>query len=414
MRAQSTSIHSPDRKPRILVANPARQHSHQAALALLEAGFLGCYATGVPVSHSELGAPWRALVRRLSTYEELPLLRELARVNMVGTAFNRLFARYLPGFVGGPIHYQTYRMFDHWVAGLIARDNFDAVIAYENSALYTFQAAKKIGAKCILDAASLHRVEADRRVESGLPNVYKTQVDLRKDREVALADCIFTTSDLAAQSYRANICSEKLVKTIPLGVDTERFKPDAKYNSSHTAHQLFSFIFVGAGTARKGFDLILDSMERLLSEGLSVRLSVAGVIDRTLLSGRKRLQSNIREYGMVGHDELPSVLTSAQCLLLPSRFDAFGLVVPEAMACGVPVIVSDMVGAKELVDDGRDGFVVPVGNIEVLLDKMRWCVVNPGLLTKMSIAARVAAEQLSWAGYRQRLAAAVREVVLSQ
>src|SRR5262249_20234281 len=77
MRAQSTSIHSLDRKPRILVANAARQHSHQAALALLEAGFLGCYAAGVPVSHGDLGAPWRALVRRFSSgYEELPLLGE--------------------------------------------------------------------------------------------------------------------------------------------------------------------------------------------------------------------------------------------------------------------------------------------------------------------------------------------------
>src|SRR5262249_20064981 len=101
MRTQSTSIHSLDRKPLILVANAARQHSHQAALALLEAGFLGCYATGVPVSHSELGAPWRALVRRFSSsYEELPLLGELTRVNMVNRIYNRLFRRYLPGVIG--------------------------------------------------------------------------------------------------------------------------------------------------------------------------------------------------------------------------------------------------------------------------------------------------------------------------
>ena len=119
MRAQSTAIHLLDRKPRILVAHPSRQHSHQAALALLEAGFLRCYATGVTVSHSELGAPWRALVRRLSTYEEVAALRELTRVNMVGTVSDRLFARYLPGFVGEPIHYQAYRMFDRWVAGLL-------------------------------------------------------------------------------------------------------------------------------------------------------------------------------------------------------------------------------------------------------------------------------------------------------
>jgi glycogen synthase len=59
-----------------------------------------------------------------------------------------------------------------------------------------------------------------------------------------LAACIFAISELAADSYRANIG--------------------------------FTFIFVGSGTVRKGFDFILESMERLLSEGLSSRLSVAG------------------------------------------------------------------------------------------------------------------------------------------
>jgi glycosyltransferase involved in cell wall biosynthesis len=414
MQAQGTSIHSLDRKPRILVANPSRQHSHQAALALLEAGFLGCYATGVPVYYGELGAPWRGLVRRFSTYEEVAALRELTRVNMIGPVFNRLFARYLPGFARfaiEPIHYQTYRVFDRWVAGLIARDHFDAVIAYENSALYSFQIAKKIGAKCILDAASLHRVEADRRLGSGPRKGYKARVDLRKDMEAMLADCIFATSELAAKSYRANIGFDKDVKTIPLGVDTERFKPGAEQKLSYSALEPFTFTFVGAGTVRKGFDLILESMERLLSEGLSFRFLVAGIIDRSLLSGRERVVNNIREYGMVGHNELPSVLRSAQCLLLPARVDAFGLVVPEAMACGVPAIVSDMVGAKELIEEGHNGFIVPSGNSEALVERMRWCIRNATAVHSMSIAARAAAERYSWANYRRRLLAAVREVL---
>src|SRR5215831_17775412 len=414
MRAQSMSIHSLDRKPRILVANPSRQHSHQAALALLEAGVLGCYAAGVPVSYGGLGAPWRALLRRFSTYEEVAPLRELTRVNMVAPVFNRLFARHLPGFAKfaiEPIQYQTYRMFDRWVAGLIARDHFNAVIAYENSALYSFQTAKKIGAKCILDAASLHRVEAGRRLESGPPKAYKARVDLCKDREVMLADCIFATSELAAESYRANIGSEKCVKTIPLGVDTDRFKPTVEQKSSYTRLEPFTFIFVGSGIGRKGFDFILESMERLLSEGLSFRLSVAGIIDRSLLTGRERVLNNTREYGMVSHNELPSVLRSAQCLLLPSRVDAFGLVVPEAMACGVPAIVSDMVGAKELIEEGHNGFIVPSGNCEALVERMRWCILNATAVRNMSIAARAAAERYSWATYRPPLLAAVWEVL---
>jgi glycosyltransferase involved in cell wall biosynthesis len=182
-------------------------------------------------------------------------------------------------------------------------------------------------------------------------------------------------------------------------------------NSNYTALQPFTFIFVGSGTVRKGFDFILESMERLLSEGLSFRVSVAGIIDRSLLSGRERVLNNIGEYGMVRHNELPSVLRSAQCLLLPSRVDAFGLVVPEAMACGVPAIVSDMVGAKELIDNGHNGFIVPSGNCEALVERMRWCILNATSVHSMSTAARAAAERYSWANYRRRFSAAVRDVL---
>jgi glycosyltransferase involved in cell wall biosynthesis len=226
-----------------------------------------------------------------------------------------------------------------------------------------------------------------------------------------LADCIFAISELAADSYRANIGSEKCLKTIPLGVDTEHFKPGVEQKSNYTALQPFTFIFVGSGIVRKGFDVILESMERLLSEGLSFKFSVAGIIDRSLLSGRERVLNNIGEYGMVRHNELPSVLRSAQCLLLPSRVDAFGLVVPEAMACGVPAIVSDMVGAKELIDNGHNGFIVPSGNCEALVERMRWCILNATSVHSMSTAARAAAERYSWANYRRRFSAAVRDVL---
>jgi glycosyltransferase involved in cell wall biosynthesis len=400
-------------KPRVLIAHPGRQHSHQAALALLEAGLLGCYASGVPVSPYQLSVPWRSLVRSLSLYEETDIPLQLTRLNMISPIANQLFGRHLPG-IFGPILCETERIFDRWVSRLIERSPFDVVIAYENSALYTFQAAKKTGAKCILDAASLHHVEQDRHYESKLSSAYKARVDHLKDKEIALADCIFTTSDLAAQSYLGNVAGEKRVKVIPLGVDIDRFEPSADQYSDKSKFRPFTFIFVGKVTVNKGFDVILDAMERLLSEGLPVRLSVAGSIDHALLAGRRKIQENILDYGMVGHAELPSVLTSAHCLVLPSRFDSFGLVIPEAMACGVPVIVSNMVGAKQLVEEGRNGFVVPVGNLEALVDRMRWFVANPGSLRRMSIAARAAAERFGWPSYRQRFVTAVRDVVRGQ
>jgi glycosyltransferase involved in cell wall biosynthesis len=383
--------------PRILIANAARHHSHQAALALLEAGFLGCYATGVPVLRN-------SLVHRLSSYEEIPILGELTRVNMVNRISNRFIRRYLPAFLGEPIYYQTFRMFDRWVARLVASDNFDAVIAYENSAICTFRAANNAGAKCILDAADLHHIDQDRYHESEFARI-KARVNNSKDAEIDLADCIFTVSEFAANSYRVNIDPDKSIKVIPLGVDLDRFKPDSNPRIA------FTFAFVGAGTQVKGFDIVLDAMNILISEGHVFKFVMAGGIDQSLFAGRTNLEEKICNFGVINQQQLLSVYRSADCLLLPSRRESFGMVVAEAMACGVPTIVSDTVGAKELVEEGRNGFIVPTGNRDALVDRMRWCILNAAAVRSMSLAARAAAERYSWANYRRRLVTAVCEVL---
>jgi glycosyltransferase involved in cell wall biosynthesis len=141
---------------------------------------------------------------------------------------------------------------------------------------------------------------------------------------------------------------------------------------------------------------------------------LVGDVDASLLRGHPRVIEMISQHGRVGQTELASILRSADCLILPSRFDSFGMVVPEAMACGLPVIVSDMVGAKELVADGRNGFIVPAENISALVTRMRWMIHNRRFSREMSLEARAAAEQASWACYRRRFVAAVRELLLSR
>jgi len=315
----------------------------------------------------------------------------------------------LPELMIGPIQYETYRIFDRWVAGLLFRHRFDAVIAYENSAWHTFRAAKEAGVKCILDAASLHHTDQDRFYTSGLPRRYKARVDRLKDAEITLADCIFVTSDFAFKSYVSNVDDKKNLRVIPLGADVDHFKPSTDEDDNRKSP--LNFIFIGSATAQKGFDDVLEAMEKLLLEGFTFKLRVVGVIDQSLLAKRRRLREGIVEFGMVGHDKLPSILRGSDCLLLPSRFDSFGMVVVEAMACGVPVIVSDTVGAKQLVEEGGNGFIVPVGCSDTLVDRMRWFILNSDRLKGMSTAARATAEHVSWEKYRERFTAAVREVL---
>jgi glycosyltransferase involved in cell wall biosynthesis len=397
--------------PRILITHPARQHSHQAATALYQAGMLGCYATGVPVSSEGFGALGKRLLNKYSVLEAVNVPKEITRVNMVAPITNRILVRHFPESIIGPLQYETYRLFDRWAARLLRQGRFDAVVGYENSALVTFREARRLGIKCILDAAALHHVEQDRHYKSRLPTHYKSRVDRLKDIEVNLADCVFTASALATHSYTSNIDFGKNVKTILLGVDIERFKPKDRRRKRN---EPFVFAFVGSGNEIKGFDFVLDALETLYWEGVVCTLLVAGIVDRSLLSRvDNKVFGNIRECGMVTQTKLVDILNSADCLLLPSRHDSFGMVVVEAMACGLPVIVSEMVGAKELIKEGKNGFVVPVGNQLALVDRMRWLTGNREALAKMSLEARTTAEQTSWEKYRERFVAAIREVLSS-
>src|SRR4029079_8151257 len=74
--------------------------------------------------------------------------------------------------------------------------------------------------------------------------------------------------------------------------------------------------------------------------------------------------------GSLSQAELAARLRAADCLVLPSRNESFGMVVPEALAAGLPVLVSDRVGASDLVTEGRNGWVVRAGDARALAERM--------------------------------------------
>jgi glycosyltransferase involved in cell wall biosynthesis len=101
------------------------------------------------------------------------------------------------------------------------------------------------------------------------------------------------------------------------------------------------------------------------------------------------LWSSVRFLGFVNQSRLPEVYCASDVLVLPSEYEAFGLVVNEAMLCGCPVIVSDRVGARlDLVHEGKTGFVFPVHNLDALAALIREVLSTRDRLQQMSDAAR--------------------------
>jgi len=120
----------------------------------------------------------------------------------------------------------------------------------------------------------------------------------------------------------------------------------------------------------------------------------------------------VRFIGRVHQGDLAAVYNQASVFVLASIANGFGMVVPQAMACGLPVIVTENVGAADIVTDGVDGFVIPIRDVDSLKEKLLLLYREAGLRSEMGAAAAAKARTaLSWDGYGDRLASALREVV---
>jgi glycosyltransferase involved in cell wall biosynthesis len=384
----------------VLVAHPTLQHAHQLALALHERGWLKALWSGIPVASPDERLAWwipdkyQRKVKRVGIPASLrahPVQFQLAlRAGRTG----------LVPFRGGPgdfVH-RVFHAFDAWTARRIHRLRPKVVVAYENSAYYTFAAAKAVGARCVLDAASLHH-QTSLDLMQGVGTPFEKEVNRRKDAETDMADLILTCSPLAADSYIAHGIPFAKVHPLLLGAELPQGLSE---RARRTAPPLF--IFAGVLSRRKSVDLILSAFKRLASEGFAYELQFVGnLADPALLDQVRNTPFTSYRSGVAQKDLYP-LLAEADCLLLPSRFDSFGMVVAEAMACGTPAIVSTQTGAKAIIEDlpGSGWIVEPEG--ESLYACLRSLIAAPDQLDAARALARRAAEAYTWQAYRKRAA----------
>ena len=120
------------------------------------------------------------------------------------------------------------------------------------------------------------------------------------------------------------------------------------------------------------------------------------------------LAKRVRFLGFANQMQLPSIYTAADVLVLPSEYDAFGVVINEAMLCGCPVIASDRVGSgRDLIQDGRTGFVYPCGDVQQLAVLLRRLAADDPAPRELGRAAR--ARMQSWSP-RENIEATVNAI----
>ena len=389
----------------VLVTHPGLQHSHQLALALHERSLLQSFWSGVPVTAQGEPPPWwlPGRYRQKLRHVDIP---ETLRRHPARFQFALRMARSMShSRTSSDTTHRIFHWFDAWAARQILQFKPKVVVAYENAAYHTFKAAKAIGARCVLDAAAFHHQAAAELIGQGT-TPYTPEINRRKDEEVRMADLILTCSPLAAESYASNGVSRDKLRPLLLGAE-----PPPQIPTWQPTQGSPRFVFAGTLCHRKSVDLIVEAFQRLHADGLSYDLEfMGGVGDPSLLSAVEATP-NARHTANAPQKELYTVLAQADCLLLPSRSDSFGMVVAEAMACGTPAIVSTQTGAKAMVEayPGSGWIVEP--DTDALYATLRHLIQNPQLLQAARPAAMQSGQAFSWANYRSRAGQLLEEFV---
>src|SRR5207249_9740011 len=153
-------------------------------------------------------------------------------------------------------------------------------------------------------------------------------------------------------------------------------------------------LYVGRISREKDLDLLADAYRRLRKEGLPVQLFIVGHGPYSEALARALPEAFFTGY--LRGAELATAYASADIFVFPSTTDTFGNVILEAQACGLPVVVSDSGGPKELVENHTNGLITKSHDLEDFTRAIRALVTDPALRERMSRSARSSVTDLSW------------------
>ncbi|WP_233710639.1 glycosyltransferase [Natronococcus pandeyae] len=181
---------------------------------------------------------------------------------------------------------------------------------------------------------------------------------------------------------------------IPTGVDTTRFHPEAEPAFERDEPTI---LFTGRLVESKGIFDLLESVSRL-DERVHLRIAGAGVEETAVRRRAEELgiADWIRLEGEVPHDELPGYYAAADVFCLPTHVDSFATVNLEAMACGTPVVTTDLEGIKTYLRPGTDGLTVPPQEADALAAALEELLGDPDRRREMESRARTQACEFSW------------------
>jgi glycosyltransferase involved in cell wall biosynthesis len=408
---------------KILFTHPTgNANVRYAALGLHREGLLDEFWTCVNYRDNALGrllpsGVVRQLKRRSFPTELQPHMRAHPGREMARLLAHRLKLGQLARHEHGILSVDAvYRSLDQRVARRLRSRKVDGVYAYEDGAATCFREARKRGLKTCYDlpigywkaARAILLEEAEREPAWActlIGNEDSEAKTARKDEELALADVILVASSYTLSTLAYAPPLRAPVHVIPYGAPV-RAQPDTPNADLAPIGGPLRVIFVGSLGQRKGLSYLFKACQLA---GKAVELTVIGTKPLEPCAALDAELKRIRWIPSCPHSEVLAEMAAHHVFVFPSLFEGFGLVLLEAMAVGLPVIATANTAGPDLIDDGKQGFIVPIRSAEAIAEKLLWLHDNREDARAMGRLAAARAATFTWDNYGRRLAEKVRQ-----
>jgi glycosyltransferase involved in cell wall biosynthesis len=209
-------------------------------------------------------------------------------------------------------------------------------------------------------------------------------------KNLASADQIASTSVIMKRQTKQLCKPRREIAIIPFGVNVSCFR---RLDSAPVSH-LFTIGAVKSLYPMYGLACLIKAFALALNNGLSqaqLIITGGGPQEKSLKALARKLEIDpyVKFLGPIPHEEVPKILNSFDVYAALSEFDeSFGVSIIEASSCELPVIVSNMGGLPEVVENGKTGFLIPAGDVAAAANKIVLLFKDASLRKKMGIAGR--------------------------
>ena len=280
-------------------------------------------------------------------------------------------------------------------------DGYDAILSVANYAARTLRSYSQGFGRV---TRQIHTIGQDRGIDTyvslkpSIGEYFKMVAASRRDRRhlqlLAGSKTICVSSYLKDRMQDSGLEYSKNLFTIPNGIQTRSFRP-------MDVVKKYDLLFIGRFQKAKGLDALVRALHLIRkTKGQAYKLGIAGEFtdeQRTFIlnSTTEVVREGIVFLGTVQREDMPKIINCANLVIVPSRYESFGLPALEAMACGIPVLATRVGGLPEIIDE-TVGVLVEPNDHRALAEAIHASVTDHALAERVVVSGPAKAEKYDW------------------